>query len=115
AKSANLEDSKGDISNVGPNNYIILNIDYATKQQWGDSRHDNNGNTNHSFCRADSLILFLFVAAIGNLETYPEYIKHLRKFINAMEKKSITKPDKEIDSKPSFTEEESNHNKCFRT
>ncbi|MBA0564710.1 hypothetical protein Golob_009627, partial [Gossypium lobatum] len=45
----------------------------------------------------------------------PEYIKHLRKFINAMEKKSITKPDKEIDSKPSFTEEESNHNKCFRT
>ncbi|TYH69455.1 hypothetical protein ES332_D05G057200v1 [Gossypium tomentosum] len=61
AKSANLGDSKGDISNVGLNNYIILNIDYATKQQWGDSRYDNNGNTNHSFCRADSLVLFLFV------------------------------------------------------
>ncbi|KAH9806422.1 Hydrolase 4 domain-containing protein [Citrus sinensis] len=27
-----------------------------------------------------------------NLETYPEYIKHLRKFINAMEKLSITRP-----------------------
>ncbi|KAA3484643.1 two-component response regulator ARR18-like [Gossypium australe] len=49
AKSANLEDFKGDISNVGLNDYIIVNMDYATKQQWGDSRHDYNGNTNHSF------------------------------------------------------------------
>ncbi|XP_017630092.1 two-component response regulator ORR24-like [Gossypium arboreum] len=64
AKSANLEDSKGDISNVGLNNYIILNMDYATKQQRGDSRHDNNGNTNHSFCRADSLVPFLFVCFV---------------------------------------------------
>ncbi|KAK1292086.1 hypothetical protein QJS10_CPB17g00239 [Acorus calamus] len=29
-----------------------------------------------------------------NLETYPEYIKHLRKFINTMEKLSLTKADK---------------------
>ncbi|KAH1097080.1 hypothetical protein J1N35_014001 [Gossypium stocksii] len=47
AKSANLEDFKGDISNVGLNNYIIVNLDYAIKQQWGDSKHDYNGNTNH--------------------------------------------------------------------
>ncbi|KAB2027731.1 hypothetical protein ERO13_D05G052300v2 [Gossypium hirsutum] len=49
-----------------------------------------------------------------NLETYPEYIKHLRKFINTVEKISITKPEKELDSKPSFTEEETKHNKCLR-
>ncbi|KAG5564132.1 hypothetical protein RHGRI_000350 [Rhododendron griersonianum] len=29
-----------------------------------------------------------------NLETYPEYIKHLRKFVNAMEKLSFTKENK---------------------
>ncbi|CAN0901077.1 Alpha/beta hydrolase domain-containing protein 17B [Linum grandiflorum] len=27
-----------------------------------------------------------------NLETYPEYIKHLRKFVNAMEKMAMSKP-----------------------
>ncbi|KAK8550485.1 hypothetical protein V6N13_119004 [Hibiscus sabdariffa] len=47
-----------------------------------------------------------------NLENYPEYIKHLRKFIHAMEKISITKPEKELDSKPSI--EESKHNRCLR-
>ncbi|OMO90949.1 hypothetical protein COLO4_18764 [Corchorus olitorius] len=47
-----------------------------------------------------------------NLETYPEYIKHLRRFINAMEKLSITKPTKQLTSNPSITE--AKHNKCLR-
>ncbi|RVX05258.1 Protein ABHD17A [Vitis vinifera] len=36
-----------------------------------------------------------------NLETYPEYIKHLRKFINAMEKHTVTKPPKSLPHAPS--------------
>ncbi|KAM0974278.1 hypothetical protein TB2_017136 [Malus domestica] len=50
-----------------------------------------------------------------NLETYPEYIKHLRKFINAMEKLSLTKPQqakKQLTSDGSITEVK--HNKCLR-
>ncbi|KAM0969213.1 hypothetical protein ACFX13_017767 [Malus domestica] len=50
-----------------------------------------------------------------NLETYPEYIKHLRKFINAMEKLSLTKPQqakKQLTSEGSITEVK--HNKCLR-
>lgn len=48
-----------------------------------------------------------------NLETYPEYIKHLRKFINAMEKLSLAKQTKkQLTSNPSITEVK--HNKCLR-
>ncbi|GMI89303.1 ABHD17 (Alpha/Beta Hydrolase Domain-containing Protein 17)-like Acyl Protein Thioesterase 8 [Hibiscus trionum] len=47
-----------------------------------------------------------------NLETFPEYIRHLRKFIQAMEKLSITKPTKQLESTPSIAE--SNHCKCLR-
>ncbi|GLT85382.1 hypothetical protein SLE2022_035730 [Rubroshorea leprosula] len=47
-----------------------------------------------------------------NLETYPEYIKHLRKFINEMERLSLTKPAKELTSVPSISE--TKHNKCLR-
>ncbi|KAL6221574.1 hypothetical protein ACLB2K_004970 [Fragaria x ananassa] len=47
-----------------------------------------------------------------NLETYPEYIKHLRKFINAMEKLSLSNPSKkELTATPSM---ELKHNKCLR-
>lgn len=47
-----------------------------------------------------------------NLETYPEYIKHLRKFINAMEKLSLSdQTKKELTSTPSI---EVKHNKCLR-
>ncbi|XP_004287106.1 PREDICTED: alpha/beta hydrolase domain-containing protein 17B [Fragaria vesca subsp. vesca] len=47
-----------------------------------------------------------------NLETYPEYIKHLRKFINAMEKLSLSNPSKkEQTPTPSM---ELKHNKCLR-
>ncbi|KAF9680679.1 hypothetical protein SADUNF_Sadunf06G0146700 [Salix dunnii] len=46
-----------------------------------------------------------------NLETYPEYIKHLRKFINAMEKISMVKPTKQLTQNPSI---EVKHNKCLR-
>ncbi|KAF9662781.1 hypothetical protein SADUNF_Sadunf18G0089900 [Salix dunnii] len=46
-----------------------------------------------------------------NLETYPEYIKHLRKFINAMEKISVVKPTKQLTQDPSV---EVKHNKCLR-
>ncbi|XP_010275723.1 PREDICTED: protein ABHD17B-like [Nelumbo nucifera] len=48
-----------------------------------------------------------------NLETYPEYIKHLRKFINAMEKLSLMKETKPaLLPNPSMTE--TKHNKCLR-
>ncbi|KAH7569179.1 hypothetical protein JRO89_XS06G0119600 [Xanthoceras sorbifolium] len=48
-----------------------------------------------------------------NLETYPEYIKHLRKFINAMEKLALTKPpSKQLTPNSSMTEVK--HNKCLR-
>ncbi|OWM72828.1 alpha/beta hydrolase domain-containing protein 17B [Punica granatum] len=48
-----------------------------------------------------------------NLETYPEYIKHLRKYINAMEKLSATQPAKpQMTNTPSLTE--TRHNKCLR-
>ncbi|XP_060972998.1 uncharacterized protein LOC115695688 isoform X2 [Cannabis sativa] len=48
-----------------------------------------------------------------NLETYPEYIKHLRKFINAMEKHNLTKQTKkQLTTNTSITEVK--HNKCLR-
>lgn len=48
-----------------------------------------------------------------NLETFPEYIKHLRKFVNAMEKHSFSKRNKsQFSAAPSITE--SKHNKCLR-
>ncbi|KAE8714005.1 Two-component response regulator ARR12 [Hibiscus syriacus] len=37
-------------------NNVIQNIDYTTKQQWGDQRHDYNGNISRSFSRVDSLV-----------------------------------------------------------
>jgi hypothetical protein len=46
-----------------------------------------------------------------NLETYPEYIKHLRKFINSMEKISMVKPSKKLTQNQSI---EVKHNKCLR-
>lgn len=50
-----------------------------------------------------------------NLETYPEYIRHLRKFINAMEKlakdKAANKPPQAL---PSSSITEVKHNKCLR-
>ncbi|KAK8581998.1 hypothetical protein V6N13_144986 [Hibiscus sabdariffa] len=49
-----------------------------------------------------------------NLETYPEYIKHLRRFIKEMDKMPVAKPDKELDSKPSLTDESTKHNGCLR-
>ncbi|KAH1210073.1 Alpha/beta hydrolase domain-containing protein 17C [Glycine soja] len=50
-----------------------------------------------------------------NLEAFPEYIKHLRKFLNAMEKLSITgETNKQPTHDPSDTEEEHKHNKCLR-
>ncbi|KAK8482598.1 hypothetical protein V6N11_066260 [Hibiscus sabdariffa] len=55
ANTTNLDSRgpRGDISQVGLNNNVIQNIDYRTKQQWGDQRHDYNGN---SFSRVDSLV-----------------------------------------------------------
>ncbi|KAL9258740.1 Alpha/beta hydrolase domain-containing protein [Drosera capensis] len=47
-----------------------------------------------------------------NLETYPEYIKHLRKFMNAMEKDSLSKPAKQLTQAPSITE--TRDNRCLR-
>lgn len=45
-----------------------------------------------------------------NLETFPEYIKHLRKFVNAMEKLSLTKGSQP----PETTIPETKHNRCLR-
>ncbi|WZY89618.1 hypothetical protein YC2023_046353 [Brassica napus] len=48
-----------------------------------------------------------------NLESYPEYIKHLRKFINAMEKLALNNPPtKQADDEPSITK--TKHNCCLR-
>ncbi|XP_073018287.1 uncharacterized protein [Primulina huaijiensis] len=48
-----------------------------------------------------------------NLETFPEYIKHLRRFVNAMEKHSFSKRSKvALAPAPSVTE--SKHNRCLR-
>ncbi|KAJ8560766.1 hypothetical protein K7X08_022626 [Anisodus acutangulus] len=48
-----------------------------------------------------------------NLETFPEYIKHLRKFVNAMEKHSFSKRNKgRLSQAPSIAE--SKHNRCLR-
>ncbi|RHN64931.1 putative serine aminopeptidase, S33, alpha/Beta hydrolase [Medicago truncatula] len=47
-----------------------------------------------------------------NLETFPEYIKYLRKFINAMDKLSITsQTNKQLTQSPSITD--SRHTKCL--
>ncbi|TYG59993.1 hypothetical protein ES288_D07G031400v1 [Gossypium darwinii] len=47
-----------------------------------------------------------------NLETFPEYIKHLRKFISTIEKISISKPAKQLTSTPRIAEHK--HCKCLR-
>lgn len=49
-----------------------------------------------------------------NLETYPEYIKHLRKFINAMERLSLVKQTNQSNNPPTLSiEEDLKHNKCL--
>ncbi|WOL13902.1 protein ABHD17B [Canna indica] len=47
-----------------------------------------------------------------NLETYPEYIKHLRKFINAMEK--LAAKQSKVSNPQTSTITEVKHNKCLR-
>ncbi|CAA7033092.1 unnamed protein product [Microthlaspi erraticum] len=49
-----------------------------------------------------------------NLETYPEYIKHLRKYINAMEKLALNNPTtkQQDDDEPNVNE--TKHNRCLR-
>ncbi|CAN6448101.1 unnamed protein product [Victoria cruziana] len=48
-----------------------------------------------------------------NLETFPEYIRHLRKFIHAMEKLSAVKPSK-LTNPPNDSFAETKHNRCLR-
>ncbi|XP_022754525.1 two-component response regulator ORR24-like [Durio zibethinus] len=49
ANSARLEDCRGNMQGqVGLSDNDIQNMDYTAKQQWGDRRHDYNGNLNHS-------------------------------------------------------------------
>lgn len=47
-----------------------------------------------------------------NLETFPEYIKHLRKFVNAMEKMTFTKETKPT-LEPTTSITDAKHNKCL--
>ncbi|KAG7567525.1 Alpha/Beta hydrolase fold [Arabidopsis thaliana x Arabidopsis arenosa] len=48
-----------------------------------------------------------------NLETYPEYIKHVRKFLNAMEKLALNNPpSKQQNDDPSI--KETKQNRCLR-
>lgn len=48
-----------------------------------------------------------------NLETYPEYIKHMRKFMNAMEKLALNNPpNKQQNDEPSI--KETKQNRCLR-
>lgn len=48
----------------------------------------------------------------SNLESYPEYIRHLRKFINAMEKLPSKQNNQRLSSVPSIREVK--HNRCLR-
>lgn len=49
-----------------------------------------------------------------NLETYPEFIKHLRKFMNAMEKLALNNPPskQQSDDEPSI--KQTKNNRCLR-
>jgi hypothetical protein len=49
-----------------------------------------------------------------NLETYPEYIRHLRKFVNTMEKLAKDKVPKAPQMPPSSSMDEAKQNKCLR-
>ncbi|XP_068651980.1 uncharacterized protein [Aristolochia californica] len=49
-----------------------------------------------------------------NLETYPEYIKHLRIFVLEMEKLSLVKEAKQHTLEPNFSLSETKQNKCLR-
>ena len=49
-----------------------------------------------------------------NLETYPEYIRHLRKFVNTMEKLAKEKISKVPQVPPSSSMDEAKQNKCLR-
>nr|XP_043625347.1 alpha/beta hydrolase domain-containing protein 17B-like [Erigeron canadensis] len=48
----------------------------------------------------------------SNLESYPEYIRHLRKFIKAMEKLASRQNKQRLSSVPSI--KEAKHNRCLR-
>ncbi|KAI3790363.1 hypothetical protein L2E82_03347 [Cichorium intybus] len=47
----------------------------------------------------------------SNLESFPEYIKHMRKFVHAMEKLSLKQNKQRLSSVPSIKEVK--HNKCL--
>lgn len=49
-----------------------------------------------------------------NLETYPEFIKHLRKFVHTMEKLELAKHTTKNSDPPSSTITKVKHNKCLR-
>lgn len=49
-----------------------------------------------------------------NLETFPEYIKHLRKFVKAMENLSFSQRTKQRLNKSPSISESKHHAKCLR-
>ncbi|XP_039007118.1 two-component response regulator ORR24-like isoform X2 [Hibiscus syriacus] len=54
--SARLEDSREDmLFQSGLNNVFILNIDHTANKQWGDWRHNHDGNLNNSLCWVNSV------------------------------------------------------------
>ncbi|XP_039029535.1 two-component response regulator ORR24-like isoform X2 [Hibiscus syriacus] len=56
ASSARLEDSRADmLCHSGLNNVVVPNIDHTPNKQWGDSRHNHDGNLNNSLCWVDSV------------------------------------------------------------
>ncbi|KAK9043965.1 hypothetical protein V6N11_072288 [Hibiscus sabdariffa] len=56
SSSARLEDSRADkLYQAGLNNVVISNIDHTANNQWGDCRHDYDGNLNNSFSWVDSV------------------------------------------------------------
>ncbi|CAN1328203.1 Alpha/beta hydrolase domain-containing protein 17B [Linum perenne] len=48
-----------------------------------------------------------------NLETYPEYIKHLRKYVHAMEKIAMTRPSRQSIGEPEMESKQST-SRCLR-
>ncbi|GMI88495.1 hypothetical protein HRI_002518800 [Hibiscus trionum] len=54
ASSARLEDSRADmLCEAGLNNVVTPHIDHTANKQWGDCRHDYDGNLNNSFSWVD--------------------------------------------------------------
>ncbi|XP_039014770.1 two-component response regulator ORR24-like [Hibiscus syriacus] len=57
ASSAQLADSRADmLCQSGLNNVVVPNIDHTANKQWGDSRHNHDGNLNNSMLAQNNVV-----------------------------------------------------------